>query len=432
MPRSYGPGHRRRARWPRVWEDRRRAQAGVPRAVGRRGRGRGRSGPHAAATRRRASAAVVAGPGPYGALQAADANGIQLPAGFTSRLIGTHRPGGRRHRVQLARRSRRRRLLPGARRRLGLRVELRGGAAAPAAPARCASPPTASIAAAYRILAGTTAQLRRRAHAVGHLAVVRGERVRRARCTSATRSRPARASSRPLLGSFNHEAAAVDPVDRARVPHRGRPVGPPLPLHPDHAGRPRRPARCSRRACRARRSPGCPTSTIGPRPRRRPPPPFNGGEGAWIAGGTLWFTTKGDRRVWELDLATQQLTVLYDYATTAGAPAQRASTTSRATSRPATCTWPRTAGTWSSASSRRPTPRTRSRRSCASSATRARRSPGPPSRPTAPGSTSARSAAPTASTGRHLRDHRAVPHRSTAAASAAAGGGGGRTCSGGR
>ena len=33
--------------------------------------------------------AAVAGPGPYGALQAADANGLQLPAGFTSRIIGT-------------------------------------------------------------------------------------------------------------------------------------------------------------------------------------------------------------------------------------------------------------------------------------------------------------------------------------------------------
>ena len=34
-----------------------------------------------------AQAAVVAGTGPYGALQGADANGILLPAGFTSRVI---------------------------------------------------------------------------------------------------------------------------------------------------------------------------------------------------------------------------------------------------------------------------------------------------------------------------------------------------------
>src|SRR5262245_21310644 len=32
-------------------------------------------------------AAVTAGPGPYGALQAANSDGIMLPAGFTSRVV---------------------------------------------------------------------------------------------------------------------------------------------------------------------------------------------------------------------------------------------------------------------------------------------------------------------------------------------------------
>ena len=36
-----------------------------------------------------AGAAVIAGTGPYGTLEAADANGLQLPAGFTSRVIAT-------------------------------------------------------------------------------------------------------------------------------------------------------------------------------------------------------------------------------------------------------------------------------------------------------------------------------------------------------
>src|SRR6476659_4859469 len=31
----------------------------------------------------------AAGPGPYGALQAADANGVALPPGFTSRVVAT-------------------------------------------------------------------------------------------------------------------------------------------------------------------------------------------------------------------------------------------------------------------------------------------------------------------------------------------------------
>ena len=41
-----------------------------------------------------AFADVVTGQGPCGALQAADSNGIQLPAGFTSPRRGPHRPSG--------------------------------------------------------------------------------------------------------------------------------------------------------------------------------------------------------------------------------------------------------------------------------------------------------------------------------------------------
>jgi secreted PhoX family phosphatase len=41
---------------------------------------------------------------------------------------------------------------------------------------------------------------------------------------------------------------------------------------------------------------------------------FNGGEGAWYADGKVWFTTKGDNRVWELDVRANPNTirVIYD------------------------------------------------------------------------------------------------------------------------
>jgi uncharacterized protein len=39
---------------------------------------------------------------------------------------------------------------------------------------------------------------------------------------------------------------------------------------------------------------------------------FNGGEGLWIHAGTVYFATKGDNRVWALDTATSTLRVLYD------------------------------------------------------------------------------------------------------------------------
>mgnify|MGYP000017532236 CR=1 FL=1 len=45
--------------------------------------------------------------------------------------------------------------------------------------------------------------------------------------------------------------------------------------------------------------------------------PFDGGEGAWYGDGRLWFTTKGDNRVWELDVRARPntLRVRYDAST---------------------------------------------------------------------------------------------------------------------
>lgn len=43
--------------------------------------------------------------------------------------------------------------------------------------------------------------------------------------------------------------------------------------------------------------------------------PFKGGEGIWYHDGTVYFTTKGDNRVWALDTHTQLLRVIYDFAT---------------------------------------------------------------------------------------------------------------------
>jgi uncharacterized protein len=47
----------------------------------------------------------------------------------------------------------------------------------------------------------------------------------------------------------------------------------------------------------------------GPRPAMAR---FEGGEGLWLHGEALYFATKGDNRVWRLDLAAGTLTVLYD------------------------------------------------------------------------------------------------------------------------
>lgn len=39
---------------------------------------------------------------------------------------------------------------------------------------------------------------------------------------------------------------------------------------------------------------------------------FDGGEGMWYDSGTVYFTTKGDGRVWALDTVAGRLAVLYD------------------------------------------------------------------------------------------------------------------------
>lgn len=49
----------------------------------------------------------------------------------------------------------------------------------------------------------------------------------------------------------------------------------------------------------------------------RPPPgtPFDGGEGIWYRGGVMYFSSKGDNRIWALDIAARTLEVIYDFAT---------------------------------------------------------------------------------------------------------------------
>jgi secreted PhoX family phosphatase len=42
---------------------------------------------------------------------------------------------------------------------------------------------------------------------------------------------------------------------------------------------------------------------------------FDGGEGIWYSQGNVYFTTKGDNRVWQLDTNLDHLSVLYDAAT---------------------------------------------------------------------------------------------------------------------
>ena len=148
---------------------------------------------------------------PYGPLQPADANGIQLPAGFTSQIVARSRqvvagtsyvwhdaPDG------------------GACFADGtgwIYVSNSEISAPPAAaPPRSASTPAAAVTGGVPDPVRHQQQLRRRQDAVEHLAVLRGGRPR------AGSGRPTRsggtAVARPAMGRFKHEAAAADPVRR--------------------------------------------------------------------------------------------------------------------------------------------------------------------------------------------------------------------------
>ena len=130
----------------------------------------------------------------------------------------------------------------------------------------------------------------------------------------------------PLLGTFSHEAAAVDPVNGHVYLTEDEPDGLLYRFAPDNY--PSLDAGELQAAVVA--TDGAVTWLPVPKPnggalqpcRQQVPGAtvFNGGEGAWYHGGDVYVTTKGDNRVWALNCATQTLSKVYDAATPAGGP----------------------------------------------------------------------------------------------------------------
>lgn len=126
---------------------------------------------------------------------------------------------------------------------------------------------------------------------------------------------------RPAMGRFNHEAAAVDPIRKHvyltedasdGALYRFVPT-----TYPDlSAGQLEVLLEVSGTLSWAvvPDPDGSPTAT---RNQVSGTKRFNGGEGAWwdSLSGKVWFTTKGDNRVWTYDPAANQLAVVYDRAT---------------------------------------------------------------------------------------------------------------------
>lgn len=115
---------------------------------------------------------------------------------------------------------------------------------------------------------------------------------------------------RPALGAFRHEAVAVD-ADRRQL----------FLTEDDPEGRLYRfvPSRWPNLSAGMLQAAGVTGGRVrwfdvdASRPDRSPETTaFDGGEGVVVSGTSLLFATKGDRRIWELDLATEQLSVFHD------------------------------------------------------------------------------------------------------------------------
>jgi secreted PhoX family phosphatase len=263
-----------------------------------------------------AALAAPAQPGssPYGPLQPADARGLQLPAGFTSRIIA-------RSRQTVAGTSYTWHDAPdgGACFVAGTgwiyvsNSEITPGGGASAVRFNA----DGSIASAYRILSNTRQNCAGGATPWGTWLSCEETDTGRVWETDPMGEKPA--VEHPAMGTFKHEAAACDPDRRVIYLTEDESSGCFYRFRPTTWGDLSAGTLEVLVAGTATSGPvtwarvsdpdGSPTVT---RSQVAGAKKFNGGEGCWYADGTCWFTTKGDNRVWAYDAAAQTLDLAYD------------------------------------------------------------------------------------------------------------------------
>ncbi|MCI0384957.1 alkaline phosphatase PhoX [Streptomyces sp. CNQ085] len=250
--------------------------------------------------------------GPYGPLRAPDANGVALPEGFRSRIVarsslpvggvlwhpapdgGACYPDGDGW-IYVS----------------NSEVPLVGGASAIRFRA------DGSIDRAYRVLEGTN--LNCAGGATPWRTWLSCEEIWRGRVFETDPYGRREAVAHKAMGRFKHEAAACDPDRRVVYLTEDESDGCFYRYTPEVWGD----------LSRGRLDVLCESAGGGVEWREVPDPSaplfgrqtrhqvsaarhFDGGEGCHYAGGTCWFTTKGDNRVWAYDAERNELSVTYD------------------------------------------------------------------------------------------------------------------------